>query len=161
MSAASGVSRSMLSEIERKRCSPTLAVACRIAEAFGVPLSKLLDAPATPVIEVVRGDDRSFYYRADRDCRLRRLAPLHLDKSVEYFEIVLRPKGVMRSLPHESHARELLTVHQGSVVVRSAGDSAILQQSDSCCYPADVPHSIENTSENEAILFLVITYIHK
>src|SRR3569833_3177954 len=34
LSAASGVSRSMLSEIERGNANPTLAVACRIARAF-------------------------------------------------------------------------------------------------------------------------------
>ena len=48
LSAACGVSRSMLSEIERGNANPTLAVAFRIAGAFSMSLGDLVDAPAAP-----------------------------------------------------------------------------------------------------------------
>src|SRR5258707_15752461 len=82
MSAACGVSRSMLSEIERQRANPTLAVAFRIAQALGMSLGELVEAPAvTRQGEVIRADDRTFHYRTDRYCRIRTLSPLHLVKS--------------------------------------------------------------------------------
>jgi len=106
---ASGVSRSMLSEVERGRANPPLAVAYRIAQAFGLSLGELVDAPAsTPRIEVIRADDRNYHYRSDRACSIRTLSPLHLEKSVEYYEVVIRPGGALRSLPHFAGARELL-----------------------------------------------------
>src|SRR5213078_2918010 len=118
MSAACGVSRSMLSEIERQHANPTLAVAFRIAQAFGMSLGELVETPtATPQVDVIRGDDRTYHYRSDRYCRIRTLSPLHLEKSVEYYEIVLRPGGALRSAPHFAGARELLTVQQGLVRV--------------------------------------------
>ena len=81
MSAACGVSRSMLSEIERQRANPTLAVAFRIAQAFAMSLGELVEAPAsTPKVEVIRADDRTFHYRSDPHCRIRTLSPLHLEK---------------------------------------------------------------------------------
>ena len=107
---------------------------------------------------VIRADDRTYHYRSDRHCRIRTLSPLHLEKSVEYYEIVLRPGGALRSLPHFEGARELLTVQQGSVRVTSGQDADDLRKGDSAHYPADVPHSIENTGPDEAVMFLVVTY---
>ena len=100
MSAACGVSRSMISEIERGGVNPTLAVACRIAQAFAMSLGELVDLPSvTQRIDVIRADDRTYHFRSDRYCRIRTLSPLHLEKSVEFYEIVLRPGGVLRSAP--------------------------------------------------------------
>lgn len=159
LSAACGVSRSMLSEIERQHANPTLVVAYRIAQAFGMSLGELVETPnATQRIDVIRADDRAFHYRSDRYCRIRTLSPLHLEKSVEYYEVVLRPGGTLKSAAHFEGARELLTVQEGSVRVRSAGDLAELRKGDSAHYPADVPHAIENTSASDAVLFLVVTY---
>jgi len=159
LSAACGVSRSMLSEIERQRANPTLVVAYRIAQAFGMSLGELVEIPnATQRIDIIRADDRTFHYRSDRYCRIRTLSPLHLEKSVEYYEVVLRPGGALKSAPHFEGARELLTVQEGSVRIRSAGDTAELHKGDSAHYPADVPHAIENSSSTDAVLFLVVTY---
>src|SRR5687768_259586 len=71
LSAACGVSRSMLSEVENGRANPTVAVAHRIAAAFGMTLGELVDGPAAagPRVDVIRGDDRQYHYRSDRDCR--------------------------------------------------------------------------------------------
>ncbi|HEY3323756.1 MAG TPA: XRE family transcriptional regulator [Planctomycetota bacterium] len=160
MSAACGVSRSMLSEIERQRANPTLAVAFRIAQAFGMSLGELVETPAaTPQVEVIRADDRTYHYRTDRHCRIRTLSPLHLEKSVEYYEVVLRPGGTLRSLPHFEGARELLTVQQGSVRVTSGQDSEEMHRGDSAHYRADVNHAIENIGQEDAVLFLVVTYL--
>ena len=160
MSAACGVSRSMLSEIERGRANPTVAVAFRIARAFSMSLGDLVETPAaSPRVDVIRADDRTFHYRSDRHCRIRTLSPLHLEKSVEFYEITLRPNGALKSAAHFQGARELLTVQSGTVRVTSATESDDLKQGDSAHYPADVPHAIENTGDTEATCFLVVTYV--
>src|SRR4051794_29534400 len=116
LSAACGVSRSMLSEIERGNANPTLAVAFRIAGAFSMSLGDLVDAPEAPrKIDVIRADDRAYHYRSDKQCRIRTLSPLRLEKSVEYYEVTLRPGCALASSAHFEGARELLTVQQGGV----------------------------------------------
>lgn len=163
LSAACGVSRSMLSEVERGAANPTLGVAFRIAQAFSMTLGELVDGGgggAGPRIDVIRSDDRTYHFRSDRNCRIRTLSPLHLEKSVEFYEVVLHGGGALRSLPHFAGARELLTVHKGAVRVRSGGDAAELRAGDSAHYPADVEHAIENASpREEAVCFLVVTYL--
>jgi transcriptional regulator with XRE-family HTH domain len=159
LSAACGVSRSMLSQIERNQANPTLGVAFRIAQAFGMSLGKLVDVPnATPTIDVIRVDDRTYHYRQEKDCRIRTLSPLHLEKDVEFYELVLRPGGVLKSSPHFGGTREFLTVQQGTVRLTSNDDVCDLQRGDSAHYPADVPHAIENIGKTEAVMFLVDIY---
>src|SRR5512135_2112665 len=58
LAQASGVSRSMLSQIEREQANPTLAVTLRIARAFGLTLGELLEMPgAASAINVIRAQD--------------------------------------------------------------------------------------------------------
>ena len=154
-----GVSRSMLSQIERNGVNPTVAVALRIAQAFGIALGALVDAPAAVAkIEVVRADDRSTHFRSDKDCRIRTLSPLHLEKDVEFYEVRLRPGGALRSAPHFAGTREILTVHAGTVRVTSGGGTQELSAGDSAHYPADVPHEIVNTGREPVIAYLVDLY---
>src|SRR3954463_9079718 len=75
---ASGVSRSMLSEIEREQANPTLAVTMRIAQAFGMALGGLLEMPsASSTVNVIRAEDRAYHYKSDKYCQIRTLSPLN------------------------------------------------------------------------------------
>jgi transcriptional regulator with XRE-family HTH domain len=156
---ASGVSRSMLSQIEREQANPTLAVTLRIARAFGMTLGELLEMPgAASSVTVIRANDRAYHYRSDKNCRIRTLSPLNLEKDVEFYEVLLQPGGALRSAPHFEGTREFLTVQKGQVRVESAGDAELLDPGDSASYRADVPHAIINAGRSEAVIFLVDIY---
>ena len=156
---ASGVSRSMLSDIEREQANPTLAVTLRIAQAFGMSLGELIEMPsASSAVTVIRADDHAYVYRSDKFCRIRTLSPLNLEKDVEFYEVQLQPGGALRSAPHFEGTREFLAVQKGQVRVESAGNSETLQPGDSASYRADVPHAIVNTGKGEAVIFLVDIY---
>lgn len=159
LASLSGVSRSMLSQIERGAANPTLGVAWRIAQAFGLALSDLVDAPQTAAkIETVRATDRRCLFRDDPDCRIRTLSPLHLDKDVEFYELTLKPGGALDSAPHFSDTREFLTVQKGKVRVTSGEETQELAAGDSAHYPADVPHRLANPANETAVAFLVVIY---
>lgn len=155
----SGVSRSMLSQIERERANPTLAVTLRIARAFGMTLGELLEAPGSGSrLMVIRADDRAYHYRSDKNARIRTLSPLNLEKDVEFYEVRLPPGGALRSAPHYAGTREFVTVQKGRVRVESGGDSEVLHSGDSASYRADVSHALVNVGHGEALLFLVDIY---
>jgi transcriptional regulator with XRE-family HTH domain len=159
LAQASGVSRSMLSEIEREKANPTLAVTFRIAGAFAMTIAELIEtSEKQAAIQVVRASDRGQVYRSDKNCQIRTLSPLNLEKDVEFYEVTLRPGGELRSTPHYEGTREFLTVEGGAVRLESAGDSSELTRGDSATYRADVPHAIINVGEGEAVLFLVDIY---
>jgi len=159
LSRASGVSRSMLSQIEREQANPTLAVTVKIAGALGMSMAELVEqAAAAPGIEVIRADDRSHIFRSDQNCSIRTLSPLHLEKDVEFYEVLLNPGGILRSAPHFEGTREFLTVQKGKVVVVSDSETTELNRADSASYRADVPHEIRNPGKAEALVFLVVIY---
>lgn len=159
LASLSGVSRSMLSQIERGAANPTLGVAYRIAQAFGMSLGDLVDVPAAGGrIDVVRVSDRSSLFRDDENCRIRTLSPLHLEKDVEFYELTLKEGGSLVSAPHFEGTREFLTIEQGRVRLTSGKETTELSQGDSAHYPADVPHRIDNLGPGEAVAFLVDIY---
>ena len=159
LSQACGVSRSMLSEIERERANPTLAVAARIALAFDLSLGELVESrPQEDEIVVIRAEDRGSVFRDDGQVRIRTLSPLQLEKDVEFYELVLQSGAELRSLPHYNGTREFLTVEKGRLIVESGESQVALARGDSARYKADVPHCIRNPGKNEAVAFLVDIY---
>src|SRR5437588_11938104 len=159
LESASGVSRSMLSQIERGKANPTLAVTFRIARAFGMSIGELVETPgATSSINVIRSDDHTYHYRSDKDCRIRTLSPLNLEKDVEFYEVRLQAGGALRSASHFEGTREFLTLQRGRLRIESAGDSEELNFGDSASYRADVPHALINIGKTEAVVFLIVIY---
>lgn len=159
LAGGSGVSRSMLSQIEREQANPTLAVTLRIAQAFGMSLGELVEEPgASSSVNVIRSQDKAYHYHSDDFCHIRTLSPLNLEKDVEFYEIRLKEGGALRSAPHFQGTREFLTVAEGTVLVESATDREVLGPGDSASYRADVPHAIINTGDSEAVLYLVDIY---
>jgi transcriptional regulator with XRE-family HTH domain len=160
LAQVSGVSRSMLSEIERERANPTLTVTFRIARAFGMTLQDLIGGieTAAPKIQVIRARDRAQVFRSDKQCEIRTLSPLNLEKDVEFYEVTLRPNGALRSQPHFEGTREFLTVESGNVRLESDDSNEELAKGDSATYPADVTHAIVNAGPEDALVFLVVIY---
>ena len=156
----SGVSRSMLSEIEREKANPTLTVTFRIARAFGLTLQELIESAEASAskIQVIRASDRAQVFRSDKHGEIRTLSPLNLEKDVEFYEVTLKPGGALRSQPHFEGTREFLTVEEGSVRIESDQDTDELTKGDSGTYRADVPHAIINTGKSTALVFLVVIY---
>ena len=132
----------------------------RIARAFGLTLQELIESAEASAskIQVIRANDRAQVYRSDKQCEIRTLSPINLEKDVEFYELTLRPGGTLRSQPHFEGTREFLTVEEGSVRVESDTNSEELGKGDSGTYRADVPHAIVNTGKGDALVFLVVIY---
>jgi len=159
LASLSGVSRSMLSQIERGSANPTLGVTYRIAQAFGISLGELVDSPTPQAkIDVIRHSDRTQVFRDDKNCLIRTLSPLHLEKDVEFYQLTLKPGGKLSSAAHFEGTREFLTIEKGSILLTSGQESSELSKGDSAHYPADVPHELKNIGRGEAVVFLVDIY---
>ena len=159
LAAASGVSRSMLSQIERGQANPTLAVTFRIAQAFDMSIGELVDDPSfSTSIEIVHGDDPKNVFRADSKCQIRTLSPLHLEKSVEFYEILIQPQTSLDSEAHFEGTCELFTVAEGVAVITTGSTVCKLGAGDSAHYRADSSHCIKNEATEPLKGYLVVTY---
>lgn len=158
LATSSGVSRSMLSQIERGQANPTLAVTFRIAQAFGITIGELVDQPwSTSTIEVISGSDKKNWFRCDDECEIRTLSPLHMEKDIEFYELRIAPKASLNSAPHYEGTKELLTVASGTANIISGETTCKLSAGDSVHYRADLNHRIENAGKKTLVCYLVVT----
>jgi transcriptional regulator with XRE-family HTH domain len=156
LSSASGVSRSMLSEVERGEASPTLELALAIARAFGVQLGEMIDgADGDGLLQVISHNDPTCDYRADADCHIRALSPLDADRRFEFYRLDVGRGGELRSKAHFVGVRELAYVEVGRVRVESGANHVVLTAGDSVTFAADVPHAIVNIGRARARVFLI------
>ncbi|QGZ63823.1 helix-turn-helix domain-containing protein [Paraburkholderia acidisoli] len=159
LSRAAGVSKSMLSEIERDKANPTIAVAWRLTNALGVKLDSLFAAPKAPEAIAVAGPhDIPTLHGQDAGYQLRVWGPIELAGSFEWYELTLKPGGALVSNAHEPGTREHLTVLQGSLEVEAAGAMQRIKAADTARYIADQPHAIRNVGKGEARALLVVIH---
>lgn len=163
LSKRAGVSKSMLSEVERNQANPTVAVLWRLTTALGLNLTELLShAPSgqsRPTVERVLAHAMPTTTSPDGKCSLRILGPIALAGQVEWYELTIEPGGVLASDPHDGGTKEHLSVVSGHLTVQAADSSTLLKTGDSARYFADVPHTISNIGKSLAKAVLVVEHL--
>jgi transcriptional regulator with XRE-family HTH domain len=160
LSRRAGVSKSMLSQIERNQANPTVAVVWRLAGALGVPVGDLLGAerPAEPAVHHLPAHALPTLKSPDGRCELRILGPIELAGRFEWYELTVQPGGELDSQAHEAGSREHLSVLSGTLEVAAGGSTARLRSGETARYAADVPHRIVNSGRSAALALLVVLH---
>ncbi|MGH8199588.1 MAG: helix-turn-helix domain-containing protein [Steroidobacteraceae bacterium] len=91
LSGRCGVSRSMISLIERGETSPTAVVLEKLASGLGVPLAALFDDPALPASPISRREDRVVWRDPESAYLRRNISPSSFSTSMHLVEVVLPP----------------------------------------------------------------------
>lgn len=146
LSRRAGVSKSMLSQIERNQANPTVAVVWRLANALRVELSELLggERAAAPAIETVAAHATPGMSSPDGLFQLRILGPIDLAGQFEWYQLTVQPGGALESAAHEPGSREHLSVLSGSLRVEAGGSSRTLSAGETARYAVDGPHAIRH-----------------
>jgi transcriptional regulator with XRE-family HTH domain len=160
LSRIAGISKSMLSEIERDRANPTIAVAWRLANALGIGLDQLLTNGQRTLDQVaVTGPHEAPSLAGQGDeYVLRILNPIELAGRFEWYEIAVRAGGALVSSAHEPGTREHLTVLRGTIEITAGGTTRKLRPGDTARYFADQAHAIRNPGKQEASALLVVVH---
>ncbi len=91
LSEKCGVSRSMLSEIERGEKNPTIQLTCHIAEALGTTVSYLLGEQQTQTTVVIRREQRLVYRDESSGFERHPLSPSTGTTDIEFVLNVVAP----------------------------------------------------------------------
>lgn len=157
LSDRSGVSPTMLSQVERGSTSPTLAVAEKIAAGLDLTLSQLLRLDEVQHVVVSRAADHRVRSRGGH--RIEELTPplpgLRADVSSHSLEPGASTGGEGDTPMHEPGSRETAVVLNGEVVLEFEGESHSLSAGDSVTFDADLPHHFENQSD-EPVEFVAV-----
>ena len=161
LSRRAGVSKSMLSQIERAQANPTVAVVWRLANALGVTIGELLGGtaePATPAVSVMPAHGTPSMRSPDGQCELRILGPIDLAGRFEWYELTVQPGGALASQAHEPASREHLTVLSGALEVSAGSDTVKIKHGETARYAADQPHTIRNPARTVATALLAVVH---
>lgn len=155
----SGVSRAMLGQIELGQSAPTINVLWKIARALDLPFSALITGPQTPsgarVLTAARSKRLTSH---DGAFSSRALFPLGEPRRVEFYELELRRGATEEAEPHPPGTRENLVVTRGAVRIDVAGEQHLLGTGDAIVFEADVPHRYQSVGDEDARMYLVMTY---
>lgn len=160
LSRRAGVSKSMLSQIERNQANPTVAVVWRLANALRVELSELLSGARSnaPAIETVAAHATPGLNSPDGLCHLRILGPIDLAGQFEWYELSIKPGGALESAPHEPGSREHLSVLSGSLSISAGGAEQTVKAGETARYAVDGAHAIRNGGKQVANALLVVIH---
>ena len=152
-----GVSRSMLAQIEKGDVNPTISVLWKIANGYRVSFTSLMEEdPGAPLLiradavePLVEDGGRYFNYPA---------FPFQDDRHFETYRICVRPGGSLDAQPHMAGTEEYVTVFSGEVEISAGDERFTLATGDSLRFRADTEHSYKNSGECDAWLSMVIYY---
>jgi transcriptional regulator with XRE-family HTH domain len=155
----SGVSRSMLSQIERGASSPTVASLWNLTQALNVDFAGLLDEPSrppSPILDHMPAAETPSFAENGQGCVIRILSSTADVGKTEVYDITFAPGGVLSSAAHDKGTVEHLSLLEGRADVTSGDDMASLAEGDTLRYRADLPHEI--SAPGGARLLLIVKH---
>lgn len=143
----SGVSRSMISLIERGETSPTAVVLEKLAVGLGVVFAQLFDAPAPPqgtALGVIRRRSEQSEWLDPGSGYLRRnLSPTGTDQPMQLVEVVFPPGGrvIFEDSAREAHVYQQIWMLEGEMDIGTVDLMHHLRAGD-CLARHQQPHTV-------------------
>ncbi len=156
LAEAAGVSRRMLVNVEHGAANPSVGTLLRISDALGVGLPALVEPPTSRSLRVTRAGEGAALWTSDNGGVGVLVAGTHPPDVVELWAWTLGPGDAHASEGHRPGTEELLHVHEGQVLVRTADRSVTLAAGDAVAFPGDVPHAYCNPSDLPARFSLAV-----
>jgi transcriptional regulator with XRE-family HTH domain len=153
----SGVSAAAVHKIEKNGMTPTIATLMKIAAALGKSVAHFVDEPATPSVNVIRGDERARVYTSKHGLELRNLSGRYGGFAMAGAEAVVEPGADSGPMPMNHPGEELVIVLEGSMVFEVDGVPHAIAKGDSIHFRAVRPHSWRNARDEPArLVWLVV-----
>jgi transcriptional regulator with XRE-family HTH domain len=148
----SGVSRSMISLIERGESSPTAVVLERLATALGVPLASLFDAPQPLPEPVLRRPDQRTWRDPQSGYERRNLSPPGLASPIQLVEVSFPPgaRVAYDTGPRDRRIDQQVWMLDGTMEITSGESRHRLGAGDCLAMVVDGPVSFRNPGRRAA-----------
>lgn len=158
VSDLSGLSKSLLSQIENSFTAPPIATLLKISRALDVKIGYFFqDPPVSSRIAVVRHKDRKetvpLHSRANGTkvgYQYESLAHPMSDKNMEPFMIEILPRDVADMIFYNHRGEEFLFVLEGRMEFRGADRVIELERMDCLYFDSNIPHALRGLNGKPA-----------
>jgi transcriptional regulator with XRE-family HTH domain len=167
LATRSGVSRSMISVIERGESSPTAVVLEKLSVGLGVPLASLFDAPtnddALPAGPVARRVDQPEWRDPASGYLRRNVSPSGVAQPFQIVEVEFPPRArvAFETGPRDLHVDQQVWVLEGCIDVTWGDDRFRLRDGDCLAMHLDRPIMFHNATRKPARYAVVIASEHQ
>ena len=155
----SGVSKSILSQIERDMSNPTVSTISRISQALEENLSDLFSK-----IEVENSNQIEKSYEMpsisskDGLCHLTILGAGETVNWLQWYLLTMETAGVLDSSSHGPKTFENLTVLEGEIELQINDESQIIKKGETYRFQSNTKHIIKNNFKKKTKV-LMVNYI--
>lgn len=156
LSKASGISKAMLSDIEKGGSNPTINTIWKIANGLNVPYTRLMEDMAWEATVVRRGEP-AMQAGESEHYRVYCYFPSSPVRNFELFYAELDPHCSNASIGHSQRAQEYLYVIRGELTLRTESGDHTLGQGDALMFDSTIGHTYLNPGD-ALLTFLVINY---
>lgn len=154
LSEKSGVSISMISQIERKNADPTLTTLYKICKGLDVSISTLLGADNESA-KIVRKKDRKKITFPNSNSKYELLTPIN-EGTIEMLIIHLEPNQEDQQLVEHS-GEEAGFMMKGEMTIIFENEEVRLKEGDSIRFKSTIPHRFFNHTDETAVSIWAMT----
>lgn len=151
-----GVSKSMLGQIERSESNPTITTIAKICEGLKVSIEELVYRQQETVSVVKKEQCRTQKQIFDK-YEVRLVFPFEKNRNFEIYTATIEPGAEMKGGLHGSHTSEYVTVTGGSLQLKFGEEEIELSEGDSFCLNANEEYAFRNKGEKKTEIHIVMT----
>lgn len=151
----SGVSKSMLAQIERGEGNPTLSTLWKISNGMKVPFDALTVRPKAPY-EIVKLSELQPLLEDEGKVKNYSLFPDDENRRFAVYYLELEPGSYWKSEPHLKGTTEFITVFCGRMEIQTEEKLFLVGVGESIRFKADTVHSYRNISEDVTLLHMIL-----
>ena len=156
LAARSGVSKGVLVALEQGRSNPNLATLARIGDAFGVPVTLLVDLGGEPAIQISSPDASRVLWRGLSGGTGTIIGATDPPWAVELWRWEVMPGETFGGDAHAPASREMVWVESGTLTLTVAAVRHEIAAGQCARFPASRPHRYENAGDQPARLTMVV-----
>ena len=160
LSERAGVSRSMISLIERGESSPTASVLHRLATGLGTTLASLFaEEERSEASPLVRRADQSAWRDPETGYVRRNLSPPGFPSPIELVEVILPPGAHVAydGVPRSTGISQQVWMLEGEIALTVGTDTDRLAAGDCLAMRVDRPTAFRNPTDQPARYVVALT----
>ncbi len=157
VSELTGVSKSMLGQIERGESNPTITTVWKIANGLKISFTALINTPQQDTV-IIKSHEIEPLIEDNGRYRIFPHFPYKNERRFEVYSVELEKGGYLSADAHREGTQEFITVFNGELTVKVNGQEYNVREGDSIRFKADKPHVYHNSGSRKARLSMVIYY---
>lgn len=153
----SGVSKTMIGQIERGESSPTLTTIWKIANGLKVSFTSLIHHPQPDTLVVLKSEIQILSEDNGR-YKVYPHFPFQEDRHFEIYTVEIEKGGKLSSNAHRDGTEEFISVFDGELTIFVGEYEYHLKNGDSIRFKADRPHTYSNPGDSLTRVSMTIYY---